>query len=392
MSFQGPRVRILIFSPNSSGGIAEHTYYQARALTEAGAEVECLVGPDFLEGRDFSGWANVCLPRRSYSTRTGLWKNVHITLFIVSCNWSLLLRALRVRPDLVLLDSYMEYLSPLWAFPHWALARWLGIRYAANLHDPVRDYRIGPVWWHTFSVWLAFRPLSFVLVHQRLPEPSPVPPGVVVVEAPVGVYDLRPSVRDPRNIRESWNIPEEACVFLAFGFIRDNKNLDLFIRAMSGNDRARLVVMGRTQSSKDRSVEYYRKVAADAGVLERVAFYDAFVPDDMVGVCFAAADVAVLTYDATFRSQSGVLNIAARARRPVLASAGDSPLQTSVAEFRLGIFVEPDCLEALSAAIAQFCAGRVPEPNWSGYERYASWSTNAQCILNGLAASNRPQI
>jgi hypothetical protein len=46
-----PFPKILIFSPSASGGIAEHTYYQARALEQAGAKVVCLVSPLFLGAR-----------------------------------------------------------------------------------------------------------------------------------------------------------------------------------------------------------------------------------------------------------------------------------------------------------------------------------------------------
>ena len=78
---------------------------------------------------------------------------------------------------LALLDSYIEYLPPLWIWPHWLLARFLAIRYAANLHDPVRNYVVGPRMVASgFPVRLAYLPLDFVLVHDKLPDPSPVPP------------------------------------------------------------------------------------------------------------------------------------------------------------------------------------------------------------------------
>ena len=54
--------KILIFSPSISGGIAEHTFYQAKALEKEGAKVTCLVSSSFLSGRKTDFEKVVCLP------------------------------------------------------------------------------------------------------------------------------------------------------------------------------------------------------------------------------------------------------------------------------------------------------------------------------------------
>ena len=160
------------------------------------------------------------------------------------------------------------------------------------------------------------------------------------------------------------------------------------IRTLVENPSAVLVVMGRAQSKKDKPLEFYRNLAAELGVQDRVKFFDGFVPDEKLASYFAAADVVVLTYDASFHSQSGVLNVAARARRPVLASAGESPLKDCVQKFRLGVFVEPDNLGALKEGMRVVASDEwraaSGEPDWEGYEAFASWDVNVAKILEGV--------
>jgi hypothetical protein len=69
----------------------------------------------------------------------------------------------------------------------------------------------------------------------------------------------------------------------------------------------------------------------------------------------------------------------------VLASAGESPLKSSVTNYRLGEFVEPDNLEVLASGMHKLCrqsegTEETPDPDWDGYMAYASWDSNAAII------------
>jgi glycosyltransferase involved in cell wall biosynthesis len=135
-------------------------------------------------------------------------------------------------------------------------------------------------------------------------------------------------------------------VFLAFGQIRDGKNLDLFLRAMTRlPENVKLLVAGKGDSGSSRPAEYYQKLAQELGVGERCRWDIRRIPEDEAGDIFAACDVVLVTYSAKFRSASGVLNAAVSARKPVLASCGGGPLKTVVEKYHLGVFVEPDNAE-----------------------------------------------
>lgn len=377
---------IVIFSPAIGGGLAEHTFYQARAFKSFGVEVRCLVADGFLEGRSlgFETWKGLFGPPAG---SPGLMRKLKLVFQIVANFWILAWQVAVRPPTLVLLDSYVEYAAPFWIWPHWLLARCCGIQYAANLHDPVRDHQVGPGWWHRWSVWLAYRPLKFVLVHDALPEPSPVPSGVAVVQVPVGLYELGGKAVDAGSSRRKWGVKDGQSVFLAFGYIRDNKNLDLVIQALADVPDAFLIIAGSVASSHDRPFSYYTALASDVGVSERCNFSEGFVNDEELGDYFNGSDYVVLSYAASFHSQSGVLNIAARARKPVLASAGPGPLLESVRGFSLGVVVEPDSLPATVEGMKTLLASP-PLPQWDAYEEAASWAVNAKRILEAAGISH----
>jgi glycosyltransferase involved in cell wall biosynthesis len=383
-----------VHCPSSSGGLAEHVHYQVRALARRGADAFVLCPSDYLEGRAteypvsriYRSLVRRHKPRALLGRLADLLRR---TCIFLHGQWRLAWEVFAKRPEAVLLDSYSEYLSPLWIWPHAVLAKVFGVAYVANIHDPVRDFVVGPRWWHDLSVRLAYWPVKIGVIHQRLADKDTIPPHVNVVEAPVGVYDLQDSVIDADAVRQTWGVPRGAAVFLSFGFIRDNKNLDLLIRALAEVPQAFLVVMGSAQSSSNKPLAFYQDLAATAGVSERVVFRDEFVPDESLAGYFAAADVIAVTYNAGFHSQSGVLNIAARAKRPVLASSGESPLKTAVQRFGLGEFVEPDNLAALVTGMRKLCRQTTGEessspPDWPAYEEYASWDTNASIVLSAI--------
>jgi glycosyltransferase involved in cell wall biosynthesis len=290
----------------------------------------------------------------------------------------------RMRPDLVLFDSYLEYLAPLWIDPHIILSRIFGIRYAANLHDPVRSYVVGPKWWHRLSVWLAYQPLDFVLVHHELVDRSVVPNRVQVLVAPHGLYDMNLQDFDRWEVRKEWEVSLDQKVFLSFGYVRDGKNLDLAIRAIREVPNAFLVVAGTVASAKDKTFQDYKDLAADLAVSDRCLFIEGYLSDEELGKYFAGTDFVLLTYSSSFHSQSGVLNLAARARKPVLASASPCPMMESVTRFNLGIAVAPDSTQEITAGMKRLTQERI-YPQWEDYEAQASWSTNAKIVLSNLS-------
>jgi glycosyltransferase involved in cell wall biosynthesis len=181
-------------------------------------------------------------------------------------------------------------------------------------------------------------------------------------------------------------------VFLAFGQIRDGKNLDLFLKAMpSLPEHVKLLVAGKGDSSSSKAPQFYQKLADDLGVSHRCRWDIRRIPEDEVGDFFAAADIVILTYSANFHSASGVLNAAVSARRPVLASSGEGPLKKAVQRYRLGVFVSPDNLECivqgartLVNTLGNSRASSIATPEWELYDFENSWEINANRVVSAL--------
>jgi glycosyltransferase involved in cell wall biosynthesis len=379
--------KVLLFAPTPSGGLAEHVFYQAQALQKSGLEVICLATGTFLSRRQVE-----------FNIRRGLfdmppshlpkWMRRPWQVFsLVTNEWLLAFWIVRHRPDFVLLDTYAEYLSPLWIWPHLLVKHFLGIQYVANLHDPVRKGLIGPPWWHKWSFNLAYRPLSIVLVHGPVKPEAKVPERVRIVEVPVGIYDIRPSPVSREEVRRRWGVKGGQKVFLSFGHVRDGKNLDLAVRALKEVPDSFLVIAGSVASASDRSFSFYRQLAEELGVSERCHLREGFVPDNELGALFEGTDFVLLTYSASFHSQSGVLNIAARANKPVLASAAPGPMLDVVRRFNLGIAVEPDSAAAVARGVREMMTAEL-RPDWTGYAEFAGWNVNVRKLLEAVEKSD----
>jgi glycosyltransferase involved in cell wall biosynthesis len=201
-----------------------------------------------------------------------------------------------------------------------------------------------------------------------------------VVQVPVGIYEIRGTPLSASGIRKSWGVQEGQKVFLSFGSVRDGKNLDLAVQALAQVPEAFLVLAGAVASCNDKNFTYYRELAARLGVMNRCYFVEGFVADEELGHYFSGTDFVLLIYAASFHSQSGVLHLAARAHKAVLASAAPSPLLKSVRDYGLGKVILPDSLEEVVLGMQNLLKS-LPQPRWEDYEASASWDLNAREIL-----------
>ncbi len=383
-------VKLIYFAAVDEGGLSEYSIHQAAALAELGCDVIFLGRKHLQKGLEEKSPGIPFIPLAPEPDgKAALSRTWKVLRWIRRCRSEARQLAQTVeeyQATCVVIASYAEYFAPFWA----GILRRMrsrGVRIGSVVHDPVRDFQVGPRCWHQWSVSQAYSFVDVAFVHDQSVLDTGCPARKLNLRViPHGLYQV--PVPDPlpdRNlIRLELGIPADARVLLAFGHIRDGKNMDLIIKALPLFPDLHLLVVGREQSSSQKPVRHYQDLSVRSGVADRCHWLHRFVHNREVFQYFLAADFVSLMYSSAFRSASGVLNNAAQFGCRVLCSSGGGPLKRLVEKYNLGHWVKPDSFEATCFGVKQLLQETSAVPNWDGYRRVHSWKENATLIRDGL--------
>ena len=377
-------MRILVYMPSSQGGIADYAHDQANALQELGVEVDCLCPPGYVAGRQ-AGYrlrAELHEPFPKSPSSIRLLRRLRLSYRILQ-NVSRLVRVVERGQHEHVLTHFSEYLAPLWA-PRLRQLNAEGVTFGTVLHDPVRGYVVGPRAWHEWSVRQAFSFVSRVFVHSE--QELPVWNGARQIVVPHGIHTFPEPDRDRAAVRQALGLPSNAKVLLAAGFIRDNKNLHLVLRAIADVPEVYLIVAGSDQAGGNKPASRYQALAKELGCADRCRWLVRFIEPAERANLFRASDLCVLTYSRSFHSASSALSGAANYRLPSIVSSGPSSMEVVVKRYNLGVWVEPDSAEAIKAGL-QLWLNRGISPDWLRYFADNSWSENARRVAAAMSGS-----
>ena len=370
-------MRLTIVGPSVEGGISLYCHHQANAFAELGVEVTLICTPEHCTTQRVAYRRLAILPalpkdhtRNSKATRTLR------QLANIMAGARRTAQALAAEPPQPVLTHFSEYLAPFWAWRFHRLRR-RGFTFHTVLHDPKRNYRVGPAAWHVFSVNQAFKLYNTIFVHAN--ERGDAPAHLPLVTVPHGVFETPATDRSRAEVRESLEIPQDAPLLIQFGFIRDYKNLDLVIRALARVSGVYLLVAG-AEHGGSRPASFYKALADEVGVADRCRFLIDFHDSVAAANLLTASDALCLTYSANFVSASGVLAIAVHHRLPALVSCGLLEMRTTVETYGIGRWVEPDSVESIVDGLVALLSNP-PAAEWGRYERERSWLCNAELIL-----------
>lgn len=376
-------MRLLVYCTEASGGIADYAHVQAEALAQAYVDVTLIAPADYIH-------QSILYQLRPLLPSTTAFKTLHPILRRLFFAWRLLANAHRLdqfirrsRHRAVLWSSFTEYLAPLWA---WRFRRLQssGVVFSAVVHDPVRSFCVGPLWWHRFSIAEGFSFLSHTFVHAPIQlDTVRSYPLIRTTVIPHGPFPFPPSPSTRSQLKAELGISIDTPLLLAFGRLRTDKNLERVLHALASHPTAHLLVAGPEATSGQLQSFDYQRLAHSLSIADRCHWRVHFLSAIEVAAAFTVADAVVLAYSASFRSASGVLNVVANYRLPILASAGDSALAYAVENYNLGVLVPPDNTSALAQGLKHLLDQHICA-DWSAYLRDHSWDKNARLVIEAL--------
>lgn len=151
--------------------------------------------------------------------------------------------------------------------------------------------------------------------------------------------------------REQLGIGESTHVFLFFGYLRQDKRLDLLLESfaqLQDTQSADTTLLIAGQSIDDDLTESYLDLIDEHDLSEHVQTHIGFVENEDVPIYFEAADTLVTPYDTI--SESGVVHIGLAFGLPVIATDVEGFAET-FEEGKNGLLVPPDSQSRLTDAM-----------------------------------------
>ena len=345
------RVGFYVFFP--AGGIGRYTHELMKTMTRrSDVEVEVLCTPEYQ-------WAG----RDGYFTWDGLASISHEVPTIrrarfLKGQFVNPVRALQRAEEADLDVLHLANINHL-TFPYWrSVGETEDIAIVASVHDVRRGKSIINRTWEDRQLKAFYRFADALFVHseyqaRELNRFADVRREKIRV-VPHGPYAHGTVEITRPEARARWDLPRDRPVALFFGKLRDEKNLEGFLRAVARiEDPLHVVVAGRG-GGRHRGADHYVELAERLGLADRTSFHTRYLDDEEVGELFTAADWVALPYEESFTSQSGVLNVAAHYERPVLVSSAPV-LRETVEACDVGVVCEGDDPPQIAAGIERIC-------------------------------------
>jgi glycosyltransferase involved in cell wall biosynthesis len=258
------------------------------------------------------------------------------------------LRIKRVNPELVILPWWVSFWTPQF----WTIATFVKIFTKTNIlficHNVVEheSKRIDKL-----CTKFVLRKGDYFLVHsgEDFENLKKFLPDAYVKQNAMPIFEVFHSdFITKADARKQLNI--EGNIILFFGFVRPYKGLKYLLKAMPIITRqidVHLFIVGEFWKGE----EEYRKQIEDLGVGENITIINKYVPNEEVGMYFAASDLAVLPY--TSATGSAIVQTAFSCNKPVI-STNVGCLPEIIDHERTGYVVPARDSQAIAKAVIAF--------------------------------------
>jgi len=357
------------------GGLAAYNERLAREFRNEGHEVEiitfALQYPSFL------------FPGKTQYSESPAPDDLTITRMMNSVNplnWVNVGRKLRKRnPDLVIIKFWLPFMAPCLG----TIARII----AGNGHTRIisildniipHEKRIGD---RLFASYFVGSVDGFIAMSRSvLNDVEIFDRRKTKVFSPHPLYDNFGVPLSREEALEKLGISSEYRYILFFGIIRNYKGLDILLKAFSDaridKSKVKLLVAGEYYNDGGQYAELEKALGLEDGVV----WHTHFIPDELVGLYFSAADVVVQPYKSA--TQSGVTQIAYHFEKPMIVTDVGG-LAEMVPAGKVGYVVKPEAA-GVADAIVDFYKGDVHRFSAGIKEEKKKYSWSAMCgkIIN----------
>jgi glycosyltransferase involved in cell wall biosynthesis len=364
---------LLIYNPNSKGGNFDYSIQIFNAFVNRKEfNPTILLLPSNAMNENVSGMKKILLRDtppssiRLLSQTYFLFRSL-VNPFIV---FVFLLRNRKIK--YVLFNDYDQATSFLWV-PFFKAMR-SKVVYAAMLHDPDRDGYFSNLRISIATMQTTMSLMDLAFYHEYLPQKPYYNSNTKYISVPHGLYpDVTLAQADSKFkdkiLRFKGN---DHFLIAALGNIREEKNYKLIIASLLNIPHVKLLICGTPANTSIKVSEYFNLIR-ELKLENRVLFIEKYLEPSELKAVQECSDAFILYYSESFKSQSGMLNLLAPSRKPLLTSDNESAMSTIVKRFKLGLVAIPDSKDDLTRMIEAFCNGDFPAPDWEGYFKFASW-------------------
>jgi len=333
-------MRVTLIDPYGQyAGNHHYTDQLARGLTNAGAEVT-------VHTHDGDVDHSPDRPYTYHETFHGIYGQRHPAirgLQFLRCLFTAYADAVRRRADVVHVQLWQHDIREI---AQVALAKLVRKNVVITVHDIVNygtTKRARNLKWMMSNA-------SGIIVHNQycydLLTSSYHPATLIAVIPHVNQAGSLGDLPDRASARHRLNLPSDTTIFLFFGNCREEKGLDLALRAIGRlkdhHDDVLLVTGGKMKAHEEA---FFRDLAAELGLGDHLRMDVGLIPDDEALDYYRAADVIMIPYRQVY--ESGVAITAATCARAALAS-DLPPLLEATENGRLGLHFRSDDVEDLA--------------------------------------------
>jgi glycosyltransferase involved in cell wall biosynthesis len=284
------------------------------------------------------------------------------------------LRIASEQPDQVIVRFWLPFMGPALG-TLLRIARWRTRTRVTGLVDNIIPHEKRPGD-RLFARYFTGACDDFLVMSKSVGEEIRLFSNKPVVFSPHPLYDNYGALQNRDNARKTLGIPQEARVALFFGFIRQYKGFDLFLRALAHTPHIHALVAG--ECYEDWAP--YQQIIDDNDMSDRVHTVTDFIPSEQVGLYFSAADIVVQPYRSA--TQSGISQIAYHFGLPMIVS-NVGGLPEIVADKVSGYVVTPDAA-AVADALNDFFKNNRSEEMRIGVQREKqrfTWDKMADALI-----------